>query len=264
MICFMNIDDSILTKRHYRIIQMLKNNISMKVDELCSELSVSAITIRRDLHILENHGFVTRFHGGATLSDNFSELSLASNNDFVNEINLKHTLAKHAAQLIDDNDTIFINSSSTAILILEYIKNKRVTVITNNGDALNMNIDPCVQLIFTGGAICPGKNSMVGDFACHIFTQVTADKCFLGVSGISSSFGLGTSIFQETSINKMMLSRCSGDKIVITESHKIGKKSNFLTSDISSISCLITDSNCDVYEESLLNQKGIDVIKVDA
>lgn len=248
----MGIANTILSKRHTYIIEKLKEYNSIKVDDLCKELSVSPITIRRDLQFLEDEGFLERFHGGAKL--------LTKNNS--THSNLQHKLAEMASTLIDDYDTIFINSSSTAILLLSYIKNKRVTVITNNGDALNIPRDPNVQLILTGGEICPGKNSMVGDFASNILSQVTADKCFLGVSSISGDYGIGTSIFQETSINKIMLSRCSGNKIVIADSSKVGKDYNFLSADISMISCLITDSNCDVSQENLLKQNGVNVIKV--
>lgn len=247
----MELNNTNLSKRHTYIIQKLKECHSIKVDDLCKELSVSPITIRRDLQLLESEGFIERFHGGAKLLNINSDKST-----------LQHKLAEVASTLVDDNDTIFINSSSTAILLLNYIKNKRVTVITNNGDALNIPRDPNVQLILTGGEVCPGKNSMVGDFASNILSQVTADKCFLGVSSISGDYGIGTSIFQETSINKMMLSRCSGNKVIIADSSKVGKDYNFLSADISMISCLITDSNCNIDDEVLLKEKGVNVIKV--
>lgn len=254
----MEMTNTTLSKRHSYILEKLKKCHSIKVDDLCKELSVSPITIRRDLQLLENKGFVERFHGGAKILDN--------NNDSFNKNNchsiLKHKLAEMASTLIEDNDTIFINSSSTAILILSYIKNKRVTVITNNGDALNIPRDPDVQLILTGGEVCPSKNSMVGDFAANLLAQVTADKCFLGVSSISGDYGIGTSIFQETSINKMMLSRCSGDRVIIADSSKVGKDYNFLSADISMISCLVTDSDCSPLQENLLIKKGIDILKV--
>lgn len=248
----MEVANTVLSKRHTYIIEKLKKHNSIKVDDLCKELSVSPITIRRDLQVLENEGFIERFHGGA-------KLLIKSNN--THSI-FQHKLAEFASTLIDNNDTIFINSSSTAILLLSYIKNKRVTVITNNGDALKIPRDPNIQLILTGGEICPGKNSMVGDFASNILSQITADKCFLGVSSISGKYGIGTSIFQETSINKIMLSRCRGDKFIIADSSKVGKDYNFLSADISMISCLITDSNCDASEENLLTQNGVNVIKV--
>lgn len=254
----MELKNNKLNKRHLYIIDKLKEYSSVKVDGLSKELSVSPITIRRDLQLLEDEGLVKRFHGGATIINSY-------NNYFNTDESLiiRNKLAQEAAKLVQENDTIFINSSSTAIQILKYLKSKRVTVITNNGNALNMNIDPSIQLILTGGAVYPEKNSMIGDFASHILSQVTADKCFLGVSSISADSGIGTSIFQETSINKMMLSRCKGNRIVIADSSKVGKEYNFLSADISMVSCLITDEGCDSSHENLLKEKGIEVIKVD-
>ena len=96
----------------------------------------------------------------------------------------KHIIAKYAADLIDDGDTIFINSSSTALLILQYLGNKRVYVVTNNGKALQSTIGSNVELVLTGGQVYERKQSLVGEFATYILSKITADKCFLGVSGI--------------------------------------------------------------------------------
>ena len=61
-----------------------------------------------------------------------------------------------------EGDTIFLNSSSTALLLLKYLKGKRVTVITNNGNALHMETDPLIELVLTGGEVNQYKKSMVG------------------------------------------------------------------------------------------------------
>ena len=106
----------------------------------------------------------------------------------------KHILAKYAADLINDGDTIFINSSSTALLILEYLGNKRVYVVTNNGKALQSTIGPNIELVLTGGQVYERKQSLVGEFATYILSKITANKCFLGVSGISSDSGISTSV----------------------------------------------------------------------
>ena len=249
----------IVHKRQQAILQYLKENKTIKTDELSKILSVSPITIRRDIQLFEDQGIVERFYGGATLIEgalNDDPSLLDSSNEYLSQ---KEAIAKYAAALIENGDTIFINSSSTALLALQYLEDKRVTVITNNGNALSIPKGPNVELVLTGGEVNDRKKTMVGDFATHIINKITADKCILGVSGISAEYGIGTSILQETTINEMMLRRCKGAKIIVADSSKVGKEHNFSSGRIEDISYLITDIYADETQLNLLNNKGITV-----
>ncbi len=85
------------------------------------------------------------------------------------------------------------------------------------------------------------RAQQTGDFAINMLNQITADKCFLGVNGMSLDEGIGTSISQEVNINKIMLQRSSKDKFILASSSKINKKCNFQTGTIDSFTHLITD-----------------------
>ena len=65
----------------------------------------------------------------------------------------RRVVAKKAAELIEEGDIIFVNSSKTALLMLDYISGKRVSVITNNGNAITSSHDPLVSIILTGGEL---------------------------------------------------------------------------------------------------------------
>ena len=80
--------------------------------------------------------------------------------------------AQKACEMIEDGDTIFINSSSTAMLIFQYLANKSVTIITNNGRSLLMQRDPMVELVLTGGEVYGKKRSLVGEFALNALNKV--------------------------------------------------------------------------------------------
>lgn len=240
---------SIVSKRRSEILQLLKKNKNIKNDELAELLHTSPLTIRRDLQALEEDGLVKRFYGGAILLDEQSQIE--SNLDILNDsISRKHAIAKYAASIIEDGDTIFINSSSTALLILQYLENKRVVVVTNNGKALQMPLPVNIDLVLTGGQVYGRKQSMIGDFATFILSKISASKCFLGVSGIEANCGITTSVLQETLINKEMINHSIGPVYVVADSSKIGKHSNFSSGDIDKISHLITDSN--VSSENIL------------
>lgn len=254
----------LVSKRQQLILQYLKENGTVKVDDLSKKLGVSPITIRRDLQLFEDNGIVEKFYGGATLVeralDDDPSFS-ASSEEYVSQ---KHAIANRAASLVEDGDIIFINSSSTALLILEYLEDKQVTVVTNNGKALQISSSPNIDLVLTGGEVNRRKLCMVGDYATHLLSKISADKCFLGVSGVSAALGISTSVLQETTINSMMLKKCNGPTIILADSSKVGKNHNFLIGEINRISYLITDSNADPEELELIRTKGIEVLTVNA
>ena len=104
---------------------------------------------------------------------------------------------------------------------------------------------------------------MVGEFATYILSNVTANKCFLGVSGISSESGISTSVLEETLINHEMINRCNGPVYVLADSSKVGQHNNFSSGDINEISHLITDSNIKESDIKDLEEKGVAVIPLD-
>ncbi len=249
---------SIVSKRREKILDYLKSNESINTNDLAEILEISPLTLRRDLQALDEQGLIVRYYGGAKLANdiNNSENILKETDTDLLLNKKKNIIAKYAADLIKDGDTVFINSSSTALLMLKYLGNKRVYIVTNNGKALQVTIPPNVELVLTGGQVYERKQSLVGDFATYILSKITADKCFLGVSGITSDSGISTSVLQETLINHEMINRCNGPVYILADSSKVGRHHNFSSGDIEEISHLITDSDVDKNELNLLKNKN--------
>ncbi len=246
-----------LSPRQQKIIDYLTQNKEAKTEELSELFNTAPITIRRDFKELESMGLVLRYYGGAKILED----------DVSNETDIvkikKQSIAKYAASLVEDGDTIFINSSSTAISILDYLEDKRVTVVTNNGRALEKNLPSNIYLILTGGEVYGRKHSMVGDLAMQVLSNITSTKCFMGVSGIKPDYGISTSVIQETTINKEMIKRCTGPVYILATSNKIGIHHNFSSGKISDVDYLITDSDADPKKISELNSAGVKSIIID-
>lgn len=247
-------------KRQQAILKYLKEHKEAKTDDLAKLLNTSNITIRRDFQNLENEGVIKRHYGGAALIEGALNEDPYFNNENAERQKIKEAIAKRASEFIEDGDSIFINSSSTAIKVLEYIKDKRVVVITNNGKVLNMNLSPKIEVVLTGGEVYGRKQSMVGDIATQIISKITATKCFMGVSGITSSSGISTSVLQETTVNMKMLENCNGPTFILTDSSKIGIHHNFSSGDIDKVNYVITDKNANSEEIKKLQEKGVEVI----
>lgn len=253
---------SAIQKRQDKIMQMLEASGSLEISDLAGQLEVSEITIRRDLDQITSEGLAERFHGGIRLAHNTSR----SNDTAVVMAEfetLKDQIAEYTASLINEKDVVFINSSSTAMRIVKYIKNRRVIIITNNVKMLNQQHDPLIEIILTGGEVYGNKQSLIGEFALNTLSKIKANKCVIGVSGISVKGGITTDVLPETAINQMMLKRCSGNKIVITDGSKIGRERNFLSGTVSDITHLITDPSADREELERLRLRGLQVTVID-
>lgn len=250
---------SIVDSRRNRIYQALQESGTVKVDELAATLEVSPLTIRRDLEYFEAKKLVERFYGGAMLVNKF----VVKDNTSQNNALAKHAIAKKAAEFVETGDTLFVNTSSTALLVLKYIRNKRVVIITNNGKAIFADKDPMIQVVLTGGELREPKEAMVGEFAINNLSRVTATKSFLGCSGMTPETGITTAVLQEVAVNEMMLNRCVGPRIIVADSSKIGRDHSFVSGSIDKVTILITDNNADPQVVAAIKANGVTVIQVE-
>lgn len=255
----MKMNKAVVDERRNKIMKEIQCNGKAFVEDLSQQFQVSSLTIRRDLQYWEQMGAVERFYGGAKLIQNFVE-----NDDprLSNEL-YKHAIAKYAAQYVQEGDTIFINTSSTALLVLKYIKNKRITVITNNAKAIFIDHDPLISLFLTGGELRVPKESMVGDFALNNLNKVSATKAFLGCSGFSVTSGMTSAILQEVAINEVMINRCIGETFILADHTKIGNNHSFISGNIQFFDYLITDNMADQDSLDAIQEAGINVVKLD-
>lgn len=248
----------LIENRRKEIITLLEKNSNLNAQDLSEHFKVSALTIRRDFQYLEDRNRIHRFYGGVHLVEGFRD---KDNKDTLLE-RRKNLIARKAAEFVENGDTIFINTSSTALLILKYIKDKKVNVITNNANAVFVQKDHNINVLLTGGELREPKESMVGEFAYNNLMRVSANKCFIGCSGISSSVGITTAVLAEVAINELMLRQCTGTAFVLSDSSKVGFNHSFVSSALNKIDYLITDDAANKLECELIKGKGVKIITI--
>ena len=269
---------SIVKKRHERILGILERRRGVSVDELSEELSVSLVTVRRDLDFLDHKGVLIRKHGGAqqatSLAANVAlsqtELDPKPPTDTVPEKKLeekdnvnmeqKARIAERASHMLRDGDIIFTNSGSTILSFIAAIGSKHVKVITNNAAAITLKREPGMELIILGGEYREQSRSLVGEFALNTIKDIYSRYTFLGVNGLSLERGLMTSVYQECSINQAMIANTHEKVVVLADHSKMGKVSNFVSSPLSSVDMVITDDQCPDQLRMALERLGIEVL----
>lgn len=241
---------ALVASRRDEITAILEGRGQVSVAELAEHFDVSALTIRRDLDYLESQQVLTRQYGTATLLNPFGRPSGSR------QIRANKAIAREAARHVEDGDCIFINTSSTALGLLEFITAQDVTVITNNGKALMLEERQNVSVLLTGGEIRPPRASMTGEIAMETIKRVTAAKSFLGCTGLSANFGLTSATSPEPAINSVMLEH-SKQHVIVADSSKIGLTSSFQFGSIDEIDLLITDTGVSDDQVQLLKAYGV-------
>ena len=244
-----------VNERRRQILEIMQENPQVRVNDLAERFQVSLITIRRDLQYLEDRKQLVRFYGGASCANQESVRQ--------NEIRMyRKLIAMYAATLVEDGDSLFINTSTNALQMLEYVTKSNVTVITNNGKAIHANHPDGISIILTGGELRHPKDAMVGDFAMRNLQTVFPKKAFMGCSGISLLSGITTEIAGEVKINELMIENARNEVYILADHTKIGHDSSFTSSPIQGIRHLITDEKApeDVLAE--FRNVGVDVYLV--
>ena len=167
--------------RTSRILDLLVEKKKLEVTELSQHLGVSQVTVRKDLDAMESQGLITREHGFAVLS---------GTDDIKGRLawhyEEKRKIALRAAELVQDGDTIMIESGSCCALLAATLAERRsgLTIITNSAfiaDYIRHSSD--FQIILLGGIYQQDSQVMVGPMVRQCAENFWVDQFFIGVDG---------------------------------------------------------------------------------
>ncbi len=254
----MKMSRSIVNSRREKVLELVRGSGDVTVNHLAERFQVSPLTIRRDLQYLEDHKLLERFYGGARDSG-ITEGGGGENHNLF----CKEKIARYAAGLVEDGDSIFINTSSTALAMVKYITSRNVTIITNNGNIINEKNPSHATVVLLGGELRYVKGAMVGDFTMNNLTQVTAKKSFMGCGGLCPNIGITTELLNEVNINQMMFERASQGSYILADHSKFGKRSSFVSCPPELIGNIITDKEAPQSLIREFQEKGAWIYQVD-
>ncbi len=210
-------------ERERLILEQLLIHKKITVKELAEKLYISEPSIRRDLKSLENQNLLKRVHGGAIMADNTISLhKIPFALRELEESDAKIIMAKKAISLINDNDTIFLDASSSAYNLIPYLPLKNnITVITNGVKALHKLAEYDINTISTGGELICSCMSLVGDEAVRASSRYNADIMFFSCRGLSHD-GKLTDIFPSEDYVRTKMLENSKKSYLLCASNKIG------------------------------------------
>ncbi len=250
----------LVEERRRRICDLLREHGRVTVEDLSKRFDTSVVTIRLDLAALEAAGALTRTRGGALARREDDDLPIVIKQTLHHAEKMR--IAKAAAALINDGETIVLDSGTTTAEIARQIRTlglKSINVITNALNiAMLLSDVPAVRLIMLGGVLRQESNSLSGHMAEAAITHLRADRLFLGVDGLDPEIGLMTPHLAEAQLNAKMI-QISRQIIAVTDSSKLLRRNVSVIAQVDQLHMLITDTaaRADVVEE--LRRRGVDV-----
>lgn len=248
-----------ITERHQFILTRLQKEGYTQVFDLCKELNVSSVTIRKDLKLLEDKKLLFRTHGGASMNNPYTVDKPVNEKEKL-QSSEKMRIGAAAAKTIEPNDSIIIASGTTVLALAKSIQpNNNLTVITS---ALNVALELLhhdkVEIVQLGGIIRRTSSSITGTYAQNMLTDFFCSKLFLGVDGIDVEYGLTTTSVVEAHLNRGMIN-ASQKVIVLSDSTKFGKRGFGKICGIEEVNQIITDKGISDHYVNHLEGLGIEV-----
>ncbi len=226
--------------RRDQIMALLQRHGQISVKWCAEQLGVSEVTIRSDFALLEREGMLRRIWGGAVLDRPlWPEGSFASR--LKKQSAEKERIARAAARLINDGDTVMLDASTTAYAIARQIADRRhLTVITNGMHlALSLGANPSITTIVIGGQVRGDTGSLTGTLAEEMLQRLHADKGFFSARGLTVAKGLTESSIPEGLLKAAMV-RHVDQVIAVLDSSKLGLSSLTSFCPVEAIHHLIT------------------------
>ena len=250
----------VLNERQSKILESLETKKYISVNELSEKLKVSVVTIRKDLTLLEQEGYLHRTHGGASKQMRYVFDQTVTEKETQN-VEEKTRIITKALDFIKENEFIILTSGTTVNLLAQKLYGFRnLTVLTPSlRVALEVCKNPNVNTIHLGGEVRKNSTSTIGVLAEETLSNFSCTTLFLGIEGIDLDYGLSSTNVGEAHLNKKMMERV--DKtIVLADSSKIHKRGFGFICYVEKIDMLITDSNVDPEFVEELEKRGVEVV----
>ncbi|MEN5072352.1 DeoR/GlpR family DNA-binding transcription regulator [Isoptericola cucumis] len=242
--------------RQAKILDTLRADGEVTVEELAGEFGVSLSTIRRDLNTLSAEGRLRRVRGGGSVEPDrvpFSDVEQQQRPE-------KSRIAERAAEMVADGDVVLVDIGTTTALLARSLRGRRITVITSSLAVIDqLRDDDAVELIVLGGVVRKNYHSMVGGLTEQALTQIRATTCFLGTSGVRPDGSIADTTSMEVPVKRAMI-ESSQRAVVLADSSKFPGVGILSVCGPEDLSGVVTNDGADPATLDVLRDGGIEVV----
>ena len=248
------------TERRRLIRSLVESQSQGSVSDLARRFKVSEVTIRSDLAALADIGALVRIHGGALPPGESEELPITVKQTLYHAEKVR--IAAAAAGLIQDGETVILDSGTTTAEIARQIRGLKLRAINVVTNALNIAVLLAnahhVNLIIPGGVLRRKSWSLSGPQAEQALGELQADRLFLGVDSLDPEIGLMTPYVLEAKLNAMMI-RIARQTVAVTDSSKLLRRNLSVIAPVEQVHLLITDRAAAPDAVTAIRARGVEV-----
>lgn len=246
-------------ERRSQITDLIKQQRTVKNEELMARFGISIETVRRDLDYLEQQGVLRKVYGGAVVN-----LSLNSEPEYASRSQIhfhqKDAIAKEAVKLINAGDTVYLGVGTTVQAMVQYMHNiGPITVFTNAlRTAVELSEIPDCTVVLPGGTLRPKELTLSGFPAEENLTHFNVDKAFIGIGGVTEQ-GITDFHIGEAQLHRQAILNAR-QSIALADSSKIGVRAMNNVCTINQINIIVTDSDAHKPSVKAIQKAGAQVI----
>ncbi|KAF5306452.1 hypothetical protein FQR65_LT18572 [Abscondita terminalis] len=176
--------------RLQKLLDYLKENADIvPIEKISLDLNIPLTTLRRDLQILEEKNDIIKSHGAVKYNDSNNliyedllELKIETN------VEEKKAIAKKAIELIQKNQTVFLDSGSSTYYIAEQLNpNLNLKIVTNSiYNVLSLRKRGHNSVYILGGQFKEVTGAILGYESILALKNYNFDVSFIGVNAIDN------------------------------------------------------------------------------
>ena len=228
------------------------------LDTLCEKFNVSKNTIRRDVDILLKRGSIMKVYGGVAALETPQTLPLLSYEErggrFPDE---KKEICRRAAELVAEDDTIYIDTGTTCLNLVDFIADKHCTILTNSLLIFNKAASyPNLDIISVPGKLNRKTLSFTGPDINDYLQTYNISMAFMACTGVTMKSGL-TNASAEEYITKKAIAENANSMILLADHSKFGRISLMTYSSMEKLDAIVTDQPLPEEYDSFCQEHGI-------
>ena len=254
---------SVKNQRRESILELLARRGRLNVEELAAELSVTAMTIRRDLATLEKSGVLTRTHGGCVLQSPFVRELPFSQKDQQHRWQ-KYAIACAAVGMLNSGDRIYLDTGTTAVHVARVLPaGLDIRVFTNNlRVAMELFGREGVEVIVYGGALATQSPDLTGEVALTRIHDFRIDVAVMGADALDVARGEYYSADMGTAMLSRQAQRQALRTLLLVDNSKFGKHSLAVVGRLGDNVTLITDDGISEEDQRLVRDTSAELVIV--
>ncbi len=231
----------ILNPRQRRLLEVVRLQVTISVEELARQLGVTPQTVRRDVKHMEQAKLLARYHGGVGLPSSVENIDYSQRQTM--NSGAKRRIASAVASHVPHGCSLLINIGTTTEEVARaLVHHQGLHVVTNNLNVAAILADnPACEVIVAGGVVRGRDRGIVGEATIDFIRQFKVDIGIIGISSIDEDGSLRDFDAREVKVAQAIIEQ-SRAVWLVADRDKFGRKALVRMADLSQIDILFTDA----------------------